>query len=166
MLALGWRFRFGHTPDEIKSRISKFTNGIRITAPFKEGYHRESTVTYIDGLKHSKDVFEVIIKKGETVERNKKMNNIYSPTSRDQTGIGLHIFAMAFLPSDLQYVNDVGIRKLGNGKTVSIPSADEATEDADRKVRVEFCFGDTEIRVEAFNAFTGHRAECSVDFLQ
>ena len=157
--------RFGHTPDEIKSRISKYSYGIATRCCFIKGYHRESSAIYIDDIKHSDGVFNTIIMKGDTVERNQKIKKTYGPAGKEDTNIGLNVYAMPFQPSTPQYVTDVGIHKLGKGIGVLVPSAEEAKNTTDRDISVEFCFGDTEIRVEAYNAFTGDRQECTVDFL-
>ena len=158
--------RFGHVADEIKSRISKFSYGIRGRTSFIEGYHRESSSIYMDGVKRSDNLFDAIMTKGDTIKRNHKKEKTYGPARKEDTSIGLKVYAMPFQPSFPQYVTDVGIRKLGKGIIVRIPSAQETNNITDRAAKVEFYFGDTEIRVEAYNAFTGDRQECTVDFLQ
>ena len=155
--------RFGQNPGLVKTRLSRYTYGISITTEFKEGYHREGTEEYIEGIRNTTKLFDVILTKGDEVERNSEKSKTYLPSYKTQASITISVYVMSSTPCTPQYITDVGVRKLGTVR-VRIPKASEASNN-DREIQVKFKFGDTEIRVEAFNIFTGDRAETVVDFL-
>ena len=165
---------FGHKPNIIHARYTKFTYGVAVETAFKEGYHRQETAKYIDGRKKSRDVFSTVVEQGVEIMAGTCIERDYYPSSHSQDSVQFNFYTLSQLPTEPQYVFDKGVKKLGSGISVQVPrnSFDDyhlyhflGYHSDERKINLKFYFGETEIHVEAFNKTTGDKAETKLEFL-
>lgn len=133
---------FGHRPDFISSRISRFTYGVKVAQTFNPEKHSESKHFMLGNVPHCNDIFSSFMKADTSVLAGQKVLEIYKTTTPFQPQMGLRVFATPF--EDPTYIDDDGCSLLGElDVTVPNPSRDE------HQLAVEFHFGNTELSVTA-----------------
>lgn len=141
---------YGHKPESIDQRITRFTYGVETTMPFDSEIHDEHR-KFIDqfGRARCRGVFSMIIHANKTVKLGTTIKRKYIiPSKVDE--IEIMFFASE---KDLPlYTNEDGCRKIGT-LTVCIPRP----SNEEREVEVEFIFGNTEINIRAVD--TRYRKE-------
>lgn len=83
---------------------------------------------------------------------------VYVPLLKNQKTIRFRVYTSSL--ENPKYVDDPECRPLGY-INVDIP---DTSEGLDRKVRVRFIFGGTEIKVEGVNDRTGHATSVKFDY--
>lgn len=135
---------FGNTPELIHQRVSPLTYGIACNVPFDEDEHNKALLVYSDNQAMCSCVFQVLVRKGDTVIIGKHdFETIFHPTrafDREAT-VGIytsteHDPMYSFGP----YVQELGILKL------DIPDARLGKL---REIRVCLIFKSTELTVNA-----------------
>jgi hypothetical protein len=133
---------FGHKPDFISSRISRFTYGVQVTQTFNPEKHSERKRFMLGNVPHCNDLFSSFTKADTSVLAGQKLLEIYKTTTPFQAEMGLRVFVTPF--EDPTYIDDDGCSLLGKlDVTVPKPSIDE------HQLAVEFYFGNTELSVTA-----------------
>ncbi|KAJ8298485.1 hypothetical protein KUTeg_025016 [Tegillarca granosa] len=138
---------FGHKPQTITERISKYTYGINISPPYVPGEHSPLRKVTIDGVDRVKDVFKKYIEVDQRVKVGEAVTGRHVTIKRNQKEMLLKIFA-----SDQKnpgYVTDDTCEYLGK-VVVKLPESEEKL-----KVEVKMIFGETELMVEAKEQSTG-----------
>lgn len=148
---------FGHKPQTITERISKYTYGINISPPYVPGEHSPLRKVTIDGVDRVKDVFKKYIEVDQRVKVGEAVTGRHVTIKRNQKEMLLKIFA-----SDQKnpgYVTDDTCEYLGK-VVVKLPESEEKL-----KVEVKMIFGETELMVEAKEQSTGRVYSAYFDFL-
>lgn len=136
---------FGHNPSSIDSRVAKLTYGVNTLLPVEDeqSISDKNRIKTINGVKYETGVFHKHVTKGETLKIDRaQQEQVYNPLYKDQNFIRFLIFSSPH--EDPKYVDEEGCKCLGY-ITVDLPNI---TESFDRRVRVRFIFGGTEIKVE------------------
>lgn len=152
---------FGHKPSSIISRVAKFTYGVETSLPIKdeETVLDEKRIAIIDGVRYERGVFSKHVTKGANLEVDKAQYEMaYLPLLKNQKTIRFRVYTSSL--ENPKYIDDPECRPLGY-INVDIP---EASEGPDRKVRVRFIFGGTEIKVEGVNERTGEKTSVKFDY--
>lgn len=133
---------FGHRPDFITSRVSRFTYGVKLSPEFDKNKHDMRRMAKIGGVDRCIDVFGDFMKADTSMIAGEKVLQIYNTTAPFQSQMGLSVYVTT--DSDPKYVDDDGSTLLGElNVTVPNPSADE------HQLAAEFHFGNTELHVTA-----------------
>ena len=134
---------FGFNTSVIKSRVCKYTYGIRTLDDFQPN-DPEDKYVLVEGRPCCKDKFSKHADMGQSVDVNEATEErIYYPAYADQTKVSLQVFV-----SDEHcpcYTTDPSCTRLGE-LTVDMP---DTTGGLKRKVGVKLIFGGTELSVEA-----------------
>ncbi|XP_063415310.1 heat shock 70 kDa protein 12B-like [Mytilus trossulus] len=148
---------YGHQPQTISVRISRYTYGINISPPFKSGEHSPERRVSIEGTDRVKDVFKKYIEADQTLKVGEAVSGRHVTIKKRQKEMLLKIFATE--DSNPKYVTDKGCEYLGK-VVIQLPEVDEKL-----KVDVKMIFGETELMVEAKESTTGSTYKSFFDFL-
>lgn len=152
---------FGHCPTMIMSRILRFTYGTDIAPDFDPKIHREDKKITIAGVERCKDYFSAILSAGTEVKIGQKIIESYSPTSIFQEGAYVRIFCSPH--KEVKYIDDEDCFQLGE---LFIPLPGNLIAKLLFKGNpffVEYTFGDTELKMTAFDMLSGNRTSCTLE---
>ncbi|XP_052779685.1 heat shock 70 kDa protein 12A-like [Mya arenaria] len=150
---------FGHRPDQITQRISKYTYGVSTNLPFDDKIHpRHLKKIDEQGKAICPTCFCKHIVSGQTlVAGEPQSSKWYSPISSASRTITFPIYRT--LSTNPVFVTEEGCQLAGK---LRLPLAGSGL---DRNVKVEMIYGETEIKVEAKEIATGKVHHLRVDFL-
>ena len=134
----------GFFPDNVLCRVARRTYGIQICTKFFTGVHPESLATYIEGVKHCRNVFSIIVQVGSTIEMD-FLQEYFSPLKRNLTGVSIKVVSTQ--SRSPLYTTEPGVTVEGEF-SVDISSSLHTAED-DRKFLVSMFFGHSSIEVKA-----------------
>jgi hypothetical protein len=141
---------FGHRPDFIRSRVMKYSYGVKTNIPFDKRRHDVKQKVLMDGEEKCDNIFSQIIEKDQMVEAGTKVLKSYFTPYPHQDVMDFLIYV-----SDKQYpsyVDDDGCSLLCR-PTIKFPE----TCAERRWVDVEFIFGNTEIGMTAVDRNSGKK---------
>jgi len=133
---------YGHNPETIDPRVTRYTYGVEMSTPFITGLH-EPTRSYVDefGKRYCQGTFATIIQQNKVVKLGTIVKRTYSvPPYTTESNIQFYTSEK----DDPLYTDDRSCRKIGT-LVISIPIPSEEQ----RQVEVEYIFGNTEINVRA-----------------
>ncbi|XP_052778685.1 heat shock 70 kDa protein 12A-like [Mya arenaria] len=150
---------FGHKPELISQRVSKYTYGTNKSAHFIEHVHRESyKVKDENGDAYCEHLFSKHITAGQCLNVQKaQVEKNYLPFNSNQIAIRFPIYYT--LDPDPMYVTDEGCH-IADELEVPIEGSGLA-----RSVNVRMIYGGTEIEVEATEVATEKVHRLRIDFL-
>ncbi|XP_052081987.1 heat shock 70 kDa protein 12A-like isoform X7 [Mytilus californianus] len=140
---------FGHRPDYITSRVMRFTYGTGISLPFDAKIHdKEHLVKEEDGEEFCDGLFDVIVRKNDTVDIGTAIEHNFTVDCNDEEPWELSLYAST--KEKPMYVDEKSCTLLGSMQ-ISFSKA----SDTERELRVAFLFGNTELGVTATDILTG-----------
>ncbi|WAR26061.1 HS12A-like protein [Mya arenaria] len=150
---------FGHRPELITQRISKYTYGVKCNVPFDGKIHPPSRkVLGKRGIYECRICFDIHISAGQSIVAGEVQHKkTYKANTEKQTTMELEIYRT--LSSKPVLVTDEGCHVAGR---LDLPLAGRGLN---REVEVQMIYGGTEIQVEAKEMATGKVHKCSIDFL-
>jgi hypothetical protein len=143
---------FGHKPDYIMARIARYTYGVEVEYDFNPDFHEPGRCVVRNGKKKCKKCFCIYIKAGSVLEPGVKITNIPHTLKPFQSRVLFSIFQSTI--ESPQYTDVEGCTNLGT-LTVDIQNPSEEN----RYFRVNIIFGNTELKVTAFDEKSG--VECA-----
>ncbi|XP_045204481.2 heat shock 70 kDa protein 12A-like [Mercenaria mercenaria] len=150
---------FGHSPEEISSRVVRYTYGVAALGPFYEGRHPEEKRVKIGDEYFCKDSFSKFIGIDADAGDKEVIKRKYDITERDKSlAIEVYVSTEAY---PLLCTEDHGCTKLGE-IVINVPMGGWR---AKAEVEVEFGFGGTEFTVKATEVNTQIDQEAKFDFL-
>lgn len=152
---------FGHSPDEIKTRVARKTYGYQHLSNFEEGKHDPSKKETHDGIEKCTDLFGVFIEKGVEVDNGMKIHRTFTPVRADMDSADLMFYRLDGKPNPVHYTDDPNVEAMGS-LHIDMPILEGGR---DRKVETDIIFGGTEIHVEATDVTSGKIARTKLDFL-
>ena len=144
---------FGHKPDYIAARIARYTYGVDIMVNFNPDIHEPGRCVVRNGMKMCKNIFDIYIKTGSVVELGAKITNEFITMKPFQSRVSFPVFQSTI--ECPHYTNVEGCTKLGS---LELHIQDPSEEM--RKFRVNMIFGNTELKVTAFDEKSG--VECAI----
>ncbi|WAR03453.1 HS12B-like protein [Mya arenaria] len=143
---------FGHNPNIVTSRISKYTYGTEIINTFVDGVHPEKYRVFENGRYKCRYLFEIYVRAGEAVPVNAVVSmDFISDTFDVAEGVGIY----ASSDPDPQYVTEKSCFKLGS----------IVLEEARHRLLNEMQFGGTEFTLQITDLETGVKRINCFDFL-
>ena len=143
---------FGHKPDYIVARIARYTYGVQIDGDFNSDIHEPDRCVVRNSMEMCRNAFYIYIKAGSVVELGSKITNKFHTTEPFQSRVPFPIFQSTI--ECPQYTDVEGCTELG---TLTVDIQDPSEEM--RKFRVNMIFGNTELKVTAFDEKSG--VECT-----
>lgn len=148
---------FGHQPDLIAERVSRYTYGIQTWPPFDERKHHKSKKVDIGDGPRCKDIFFKFVTKGERIKPGHKKSHIFKVLRPGDQKLECGVYI-----SNEQtpiYVDDKGCVKLG---TLEIP-LERSGRNSD--IEESLIFGDTELHVTACDCTSKREHTVTFDLL-
>lgn len=149
---------FGHDPHAIVARVCKYTYGIAMMAPFKEGLSDPRKKRIINGELICDDVFDVHLSVGERVSLYDIRTGKEYSLHRGQSHSLLEVYASS-VPHP-EYVTDNSCTRLGS-LVLEVPPDTHEND----KIVVCLYYSGTELGVSAFNLKTKQKTKTYFDFL-
>ena len=143
---------FGHKPDYIVARIARYTYGVDTQSDFNPDIHEPGRCVVVNGKKRCTNLFSIYIKTGSVVELGAKITRIIQTTEPCQSIIAFPIFQSTI--ECPQYTDAGGCTELGSLELQIQNPSEEIL-----KFRVNMIFGNTELKVTAFDKKSG--VECA-----
>ncbi|KAH3830275.1 heat shock 70 kDa protein 12A-like [Dreissena polymorpha] len=150
---------FGHRPNIITQRVSKYTYGVSCAQVYSSDRHPvHRKYTDKDGIDHVDNVFSVHVKAGQVLGNNEvQSTEKYSVHHSDQDGMTIQFY---YTPSENpKYVDEGDCKKLGQMQ-VDVPGHGK-----DRSAEVSLQFGKTEIEASVKIIHTGVVSKAKLNFL-
>lgn len=149
---------FGHEPKAIVARVCKYTYGIAMMVPYKEGVCDPSKKRVINGEEICDDVFDVHLRVGEQVSLSENRTGKQYNVQSGQTHSLLEVYASS-VPNP-KYVTENWCTRLGS-LVLEVPPNTQAND----KIVVLLYYSGTELGVSALNPRTKQETKTYFDFL-
>lgn len=150
---------FGHEPKAIVSRIAKYSYGVDTYTRFIPAVHPPEKIKIVNDKEYCSDVFSKHITIGDVLKIDEVQQKLsYSPIYPDQKSVRFNVFTST--SKDPKYVDDGSCQRLAS-LDIPIPDISGGT---DRRVLVQFMFGETEIKVEGVDEKTGEVTEIKFNY--
>jgi hypothetical protein len=149
---------FGHKTDYIVARIARYTYGVRCRKDFNPDIHEPGRCVVVNGKKKCDNIFNLYIKSGSVVELGDKITGKHRTTKPFQSRIPFPIFQSTI--ECPQYTDVEGCSELG---TLRVDIQDPSEEI--RVFRVNLIFGNTELKVTAFDKKSGAEYATILDLI-
>jgi hypothetical protein len=150
---------FGHNPKMITARVCKYSYGIRAFKHFEPGLDPPEKREVQGDLVLCKDYFSKHATIGQEYKTEEKVyTQEYVPS--DASGSKLEVWVYTSPKKHPLYIDEEGSRKIGE---LSIPL--QNTKGKDNPVKVQFVFGDTELKVKVEDTVTGQEKDAYFDLL-
>lgn len=157
---LGGSVYFALDPRRLRYRRSRFTYGLSVSEPFDPERHPETKKYFVEdkNMFYCRDVFKLLIKRGELVDFDETRKFTFSPLSTQQTAMQFNIFStMKGVP---KFVDEDGLGRIGH-LIVEMP---DTTAGLDRTVEVQVHVGLSQMRLEAKDLASGREAKTEIQF--
>ncbi|KAL3859667.1 hypothetical protein ACJMK2_009875 [Sinanodonta woodiana] len=139
---------FGRKPETIKSRVLRYTYGVKLTPKFEDRIHPESKKVIINGTARCQGVFRPFITMDTEVEQDHQVIEVYNTTVEFQSEVNLAVYTSQ--EKKPKFITDPGCQFLGDlNITIPNPTKDE------RIVVAIFIFGNAEMKVVAMEKDSG-----------
>jgi hypothetical protein len=126
------------------ARIGRYTYGVKTMKNFNPDIHEPGRCVVRNGKKKCDNLFYIYIKTGSVVELGAKITNILHTIIPFQSSVPFSIFQSTI--ESPQYTDVEGCTKIG---TLTVDIQDPSEEN--RYFRVNMIFGNTELKVTAFD---------------
>lgn len=146
---------FGHRPKTIKSRVIKYSYGVKTTPIFDPKSHDPKRKCKINEIDRCQNVFSSFMRSGTVVELNHEVEKKYQTNEAYQRTVPLDLFFT--IKEDPRYIDESCVQKLWNME-INIPEPSQHP----RKVKVLYIFGDTELIVNAVDMESGTPCEAVI----
>lgn len=150
---------FGHRPDYIKSRVMRFSYGIKTNLPFDDRKFDKKHLVVMDGQNRCDDIFSMIVSKDESVEAGTTIKRSYFTPYKHQDKMDFVMYTSE--DCNPAYVDDESCCLLGEA---TIRFSDTCEER--RWVDVEYVFGNTEIGITAVDRNSGKHISAKYNLIE
>jgi hypothetical protein len=148
---------FGHNPKMITARVCKYTYGIRAFKHFESGLDPPEKREVQGDLVLCKDYFSKHATIGQEYKTEEKVyTQEYYPS--EVSGSQLEVCVYTSPRKHPLYIDEEGSRRIGE---IIIPL--QNTKGKDNPFKIQFEFGDTELKVKVKDTVTGHEKDAHFD---
>ncbi|KAK3595738.1 hypothetical protein CHS0354_025364 [Potamilus streckersoni] len=139
---------FGHEPNILQSRISRFTFGVNTHVDFNPNVHpSDKRWVSKNGKIYAKDVFSIHVKIGETVSIGETRPPVeYAPVYPDQTSMRINVYQST--EKEPMYITDPSCKKIGY---LDVLLLKPFRVDQEKKAEVSMVYGGTELTVKGID---------------
>lgn len=152
---------YGHKPNTITGRVSKYTYGIEICPRFDSTIHPKAKKIVLNGVERCADCFSIHVRVYDLLEKGTQQKQIlYTVPLPDEKAMTFQIYCST--DKEPTFTTDLGCHKLGK-LTLDMP---DISKGMDRGAYVYMTFGGTEIEVTAVDRDDKEKiVSTTVDFL-
>jgi hypothetical protein len=163
---------FGLDPSVITTRKSRMTYGVGVLNRFVPGQHPPSKLLLKEGEEWCTDVFDALVYADQSVAIGDTVLRRYTlvPGDADDVTVSKVVNIYSSDRRDVKYVTERGVTRCGTlcltDDGSKKPSASTRQDQKkDQEVQVRMTFGQTEIKVTAFELGTRKSVRATIDFL-
>ena len=151
---------FGQKPNIIKSRVMATTYGFAVHRKFNPEIHDPSKKHIAEYGALCKDIFDVIVKEGDSVKVGERKRSIRHPLYSDGTRVSYAFYTST--DPNVKYITDSTV-----GPSIGVVNVDSPDISKGKNRDIELCvyFGETEIKATAIDKTSGNFATTFLDFL-
>ncbi|WAQ98470.1 HS12A-like protein [Mya arenaria] len=143
---------YGHNPSMITARVSKFTYGIEACKQFEPALDPYEKRVIRDRIVLCKNYFSIHAKAGQEFQVDEMVGeHEYVAHGEDATELQIDVYTTPH--RNPRYIDDEDSRKIGE---MRVPVGRSLSGDQEM-VKVQFVFGDTELKVVAWNVENGQK---------
>ena len=159
---------FGLDPNIIKIRRPKLTYGVGVLNKFIEGKHDKSKLVIgKDGTQWVTDIFDPFVRTGQAISQGQLVTRSYTPAKSNQKMMEINVFASE--NDAVMYITDKGVKRCATLKVdladlAPLPPSSKGSRKR-RELQLTMYFGQTEIRVTAYDVTTGRLIKADIDFM-
>ena len=163
---------FGLDPTIVRIRRPKVTYGVGVLNKFVDGKHDPTKkIVGKDGQAWVTDIFDPFVKSGQAIAQGEIVTRSYTPAKSSQKQIVVNIYAAD--NETCRYITDKGVRRCGT-LNIDLSQLDpndlkKATTSGSgkrrRELQLTMQFGETEIKVSAFDVLTKAVVKADINFL-
>ena len=150
---------FGHIPDAVSRRVSRYTYGVRIYPEFNPSMHPGDEKVMIDGVARCKNVFFKFVGKGEHIKPGMK-HSYFVPTLTKESKLECAVYFSE--RANPLYITEAGCKKLG---VITIAPRVTKWDGKVTYMEVTMLFREAELRVKARDIYTDTEKEIIFDLL-
>ena len=159
---------FGLDPNIIKIRRPKLTYGVGVLNKFVASKHdRKKLVVGKDGTEWVTDIFDPFVKTGQAISQGQIVTRSYTPAKSNQKVMEINVYASD--NESVTYITDKGVRRCATMKVdltgLSPIKASSTGSRRRRELQLTMQFGNTEVKVMAYDVTTGKLIKADIDFL-
>jgi hypothetical protein len=157
---LGGAVYFALEPKRLRFRRSRLTYGTTISERFDPTRHPESKKFLVEetNANYCKGVFKTLIREGELVEVDTRLEFSFNPIFANQTRMTFELFSSS--QPGVAFTDDPGVVRLGH---FDVPMPD-VTAGRNRSVGLVVHVGLSELRVDATDQTSGLKAHTKIHF--
>ena len=151
---------FGHIPNAISRRVSRYTYGIQSYPEFNPSRHPADKKVMIDGVARCKDVFFPYVRKGEQIKPGQQHSQVFQALRPKESKLECAVYISE--RANPEYITEAGCKKLGV-LTIALPPRRDGEM---MELEETMIFGETELRVKARDIYTHTEKEIKFDLLE
>lgn len=149
---------FGHRPEQIVSRIVRYTYGVKYRPRFNSRIHDPARRVVTHGIPRCINVFDIFVKIDSAVELGSKIRKEFATVEDFQRFVSFPVFQT--IQRSPKYIDEDNCTHIGTLR-LAIPNPSRNFRDLD----VEFVFGHTELKVIGYDIESGAECETVLDLI-
>ncbi|VDI22930.1 Hypothetical predicted protein [Mytilus galloprovincialis] len=149
---------FGHRPEQIVSRIVRYTYGVQYRPRFNSSIHDPARRVVTHGIQRCIDAFDIFVSIDSEVELGSKIRKEFATSREFQEFVSFPVFQT--IQQSPKYTDEDSCTHIGTLR-LAIPNPSRYFRDLD----VEFIFGHTELKVIGYGMQTGRECETALDLI-
>ena len=152
---------YGHNPDDIASRVSRFTYAVATNRKFITGTDAEEHKKVVEGVGERIGHLKPLVQVGEALPLHTIRSTTLHPLKPDQTQVGFALYISENILHETKvHPKDEGVLKMAQ-ITVESPDTSKGKK---RDIKVSITFGGTEIYFSAVDLASGNTAGTSINY--
>ena len=152
---------FAQDPSLLRARVMGKTYGVNTCRRFDPTIHPEEKRKVRPHKVYCRDIFHILVKKGERIDIEERRTHTFTPVDPDSTEISFRFYSTNQEDAP-QFVTDPGVSS--ENVKISIPSPD-TTKGLDRQLRLDVKFGGTELKVNVTDVESGNVRVASIELV-
>ncbi len=151
---------FAQDPGLLRARVMGKTYGVGTSCTFNPLIHPRSKREARPHKVYCRDIFSILVKKGERIDIEETRTYTFSPIDPDSTELSFPFYSTDQL--DAQFFTDPGVVR--ENVEILIPSPD-TTKGLSRKLQLDVKFGGTELKVQVTDVESGNVRAASIELV-
>ncbi|XP_052089282.1 heat shock 70 kDa protein 12A-like [Mytilus californianus] len=149
---------FGHRPEQIVSRIARYTYGVQYRPRFISVIHEPARQVDTHGISRCIDAFDIFVRSDSEVKLGSKIRKEFSTVREFQSFVSFPVFQT--IQQSPKYTDEDSCTHIATLR-LAIPNPSRYFRDLD----VEFVFGHTELKVTGYEMQSGAECETALDLI-
>ncbi|XP_063406077.1 heat shock 70 kDa protein 12A-like [Mytilus trossulus] len=149
---------FGHRPEQIVSRIVRYTYGVQYRPRFNPSIHDPARQVVTHGIPRCIDAFDIFVEIDSKVKLGSKIRKEFATSREFQEFVSFPVFQT--IQRSPKYTDEDSCTHIGTLR-LAIPNPSRNFRNLD----VEFAFGHTELKVTGYEMQSGAECETALELI-